>query len=169
MTEIVQSENTVLRKKTESVDPTDIGTEKIQSVIRRMNEALEGEEDGVAIAAPQIGEPLSIFIVSRKIFKNRGDGEDTNLIFINPEIIKRSKKKKWMEEGCLSVRWWYGEVERHRQVKIRAFDETGSEFEMGASGLLSQIFQHETDHLNGTLFTDKARNLEEITPPFYEH
>lgn len=168
MTSIVQKGDKILRQEASEVDPTSIESKEIQSVIKRMNTALDAEADGVAIAAPQIGEPLRIFIVSRKVFKDRGDGENTNMVFINPKITKYSKKKDWMEEGCLSVRWWYGEVERHKQVKLEAFDELGTQFEMGASGLLAQIFQHETDHLNGTLFIDSARNLEEITPESHE-
>ncbi|MEX0935202.1 MAG: peptide deformylase [Candidatus Paceibacterota bacterium] len=164
MTSIVQKGDDVLQRKAVEVDPRDIGTEKIDSIISRMNEALDGEEDGVAIAAPQIGESVHIFIVSRKVFEDRGDGKDENMVFINPEIVKRSKSTEWMEEGCLSVRWWYGEVERHTQITLRAISEEGEAFEMGASGLLAQIFQHETDHLKGRLFDENARNLKEITP-----
>ena len=73
-------------------------------------------------------------------------------------------EKKMMEEGCLSVRYLYGKVSRGSKVVLEAYDETGKKFIKGASGLLSQIFQHETDHLNGVLFIDKAKNIEEIIP-----
>ena len=69
-----------------------------------------------------------------------------------------------MPEGCLSVRWLYGEVKRSTNATILAYDEKGEKFTRGAGGLLAQIFQHETDHLDGILFTDKARNLEEMSP-----
>ncbi|KKT14778.1 MAG: Peptide deformylase [Parcubacteria group bacterium GW2011_GWC1_43_30] len=135
-----------------------IGSKKIRDILYRMREALHAEEDGAAIAAPQIGESLRIFVVSKKITKTK------DLVFINPEIIKASKKKKKVEEGCLSIRWLYGQVKRSEKVTIRAYGETGKQFERGASGLLAQIFQHEMDHLDGILFIDKAENLREIPP-----
>ena len=87
-----------------------------------------------------------------------------DLVFINPEIINLSKKKRKMEEGCLSVRWLYGQVNRHEKVTIKAYDENGKLMTVGASGLLAQIFQHEIDHLNGILFIDKAENVRDLPP-----
>ncbi len=179
---IVQKENKILRKIAKEVPVKDIVGTKIQNVIKKMMQALDSEGDGVAIAAPQIGENLRIFIISKKIFeimdeeKERGkkveDSEKSekgkaphkNMIFINPEILKTSKEKMLVDEGCLSVRWLYGKVKRSKKTLIRAYDENGKSFTIGGSGLLSQAFQHETDHLNGVLFIDKAVNLEEITP-----
>ena len=69
-----------------------------------------------------------------------------------------------MPEGCLSVRWLYGEVKRSTNATIRAYDEDGKVFTRGGGGLLSQIFQHEIDHLDGIIFTDKAKNLVELKP-----
>lgn len=143
-----------------------------------MKTALNREHDGVAIAASQIGVPLRIFIVSGRTFtyEENPDQESAgghlaplvntdypDMIFINPEIAKLSRKKKWLQEGCLSVRWLYGEVPRATQATVNAYDENGKYFTRGASGLLAQIFQHEIDHLNGKLFTDTARNIETIT------
>ena len=87
----------------------------------------------------------------------------SNMVFINPVITKLSRKKIWTPEGCLSVRWLYGEVARADKATIRAYDEHGKVFTRGGSGLIAQIFQHETDHFDGTLFIDKARNVEVIT------
>ena len=69
-----------------------------------------------------------------------------------------------MPEGCLSVRWLYGKVSRAEKARVRAYDETGKLFEMGGSGLLAQVFQHETDHLNGVLFVDTAIDIEDLPP-----
>lgn len=69
-----------------------------------------------------------------------------------------------MLEGCLSVRWLYGEVERAKQVMIESLDETGTKHVRGASGLMSQIFQHEIDHLDGILFDSKAKDLKDLPP-----
>lgn len=136
-----------------------------------MKEALHAEEDGVAIAAPQIGESLRIFVVNSRALalasrsgKIEVDKKLEDLVFINPEITKTSKKKRRMEEGCLSVRWLYGQVKRSEKVTLKAYDETGKPLERGASGLLAQVFQHETDHLDGILFIDKAENVQEILP-----
>jgi peptide deformylase len=85
-------------------------------------------------------------------------------VFINPKILKSSKEKKYMLEGCLSVRWLYGEVERSKQVTIESFDERGKKHVRGAGGLMAQIFQHEIDHLNGILFDSKAHNLRDLPP-----
>ena len=73
-----------------------------------------------------------------------------------------------MEEGCLSVRWLYGKVRRSEKATIRAYDEHGKRFTLGASGLIAQAFQHETDHLEGVLFVDKADHLEDV-PPHHEN
>src|SRR3989344_671350 len=162
-TEILQRDNKVLRSKAKSIPIKDIGSKKILNIIKRMGQVLHAEEDGVALAAPQIGESIRLFIVSGDILiLNKNPKPD--LIFINPEIIKTSKNKKKVEEGCLSIRWLYGQVKRSEKVTIRAYDETGRRFERGASGLLAQIFQHEMDHLDGILFIDKAENLREIPP-----
>ena len=92
----------------------------------------------------------------------KGDGT-ADLVFINPEIVKASKEKKEVDEGCLSVRWLYGKVRRSARVTLRAYNEKGERIERGASGLLAQIFQHEVDHLNGILFTDKAKEVWEMS------
>lgn len=89
---------------------------------------------------------------------------EKDLVFINPELVKVSKEKQAIEEGCLSVRPLYGKVQRSKKSIVRAYDENGRRFERGGSGLLSQIFQHEIDHLNGVLFIDKAKNLHEYVP-----
>ena len=165
MMSIVQREHPALRRRAQAVPPEDIPGRKIQALLRDMREALDREEDGVALAAPQIGKSLRIFIVSRKMFPPTAGAIPKDLVFINPAITKLSKKKVPMEEGCLSVRWLYGTVKRADKATVRAQDERGRPFTRGASGLLAQIFQHECDHLGGILFTDKATNIHELPPP----
>ncbi len=179
---ITQEGTPVLRKKAEAVKIADITTKSIQNIIRTMSEELLRHDDGVAIAAPQIGESLRIFVVSRKVFALTRDGklpEDddkdaelimpkNDLVCINPKITKLSKKTRWVPEGCLSVRWKYGETRRAEKATIEAYDGEGKKFTRGGSGLLAQIFQHETDHLDGILFIDHARNIEQILPHEFE-
>lgn len=155
----------VLRQIAKPVPMDDIGSKKLGDIITRMKAALHGESDGVAIAAPQIGESLRIFVVSGKVLSEDKDAKSENdLVFINPEFTKLSRSKKSMEEGCLSVRWLYGFVDRHEKAAVQAYDEKGKKFEKRGSGLMAQIFQHEMDHLDGVLFIDKAHNVREIPP-----
>ncbi len=164
MVEIVQDGSPVLRGNATSVSLADIGSKKLSEILSRMKTALASQSDGVAIAAPQIGVPLRIFVIAGFILKKKKDAETPpDKVFINPEIVSLSKEKAWLEEGCLSVRFLYGEVSRSKKAKIRAYDEHGKRFTVGASGLLAQIFQHETDHLDGKLFIDTARNLHELS------
>ncbi len=167
---ILQKNDPVLRQVAESVPLDEIKTAKIQKILQEMKDALLSQDDGVAIAAPQIGYPLRIFVVSRKV-KKLAKGEEPSVddigedeIYINPVIKKLSKDKKMMEEGCLSVRYLYGKVNRSSKATVEAYDENGIKFQRGGTGLIAQIFQHETDHLDGTLFIDKAVNVEEIIP-----
>jgi peptide deformylase len=178
--EIVQKDHKVLRQIAEKIPVGDITSPKIQKIIKEMEKALEGEHDGVALAAPQIAYPLRIFVVSWRAFDDEfvsgrqarlEEGEEQeleekkkerkNLIFINPVIKRRSRDKDWMPEGCLSVRPVYGSVHRSKKATVTAYDEKGKKFTMNGSGLLAQIFQHETDHLEGILFIDKARDMRE--------
>lgn len=177
MIEIVQKQDPVLRKIAKEVPIKDITSPQVQKVIRDMKEALNSQDDGVAIAAPQIGVSLRIFVVSGKAFAydkedQKGDGGDSkkkkkappDVAFINPEIIKISKKKYIVPEGCLSCRWLYGKTVRADKARVKAYDEKGKPFEYGGSELMAQIFQHETDHLNGILFIDHAMDLQEMPP-----
>ncbi len=163
---ILQRNDPVLRAIAKPVASADIGSDKIKKVIEDMKIALHSQRDGIAIAAPQIGESLRIFVVDGSLLKKADKaykGEGGDLVFINPEIVKLSKDKEEVEEGCLSVRWLYGKIKRSTRATLRALNEKGQEVERGASGLLAQIFQHETDHLDGTLFIDAADELWEMT------
>ncbi|HEY0979906.1 MAG TPA: peptide deformylase [Candidatus Paceibacterota bacterium] len=160
MKEIVQEPHAVLRQVATPVAPEAIVSAEIQDIIADMNSALDAEGDGVAIAAPQIGVPLRIFVVSKKASKQLS----SNTAFINPEIIRIGKLKEDLSEGCLSVRWKYGTVKRSTSATVRALNADGNEFVMSGRGLLAQIFQHEIDHLNGVLFIDKAKDVEDLPP-----
>lgn len=172
MINIVQKENSILREIARDIPLADITSKRVERIIADMKQAIAEQDDAVAIAAPQIGESLRIFVISGKVFLEEypeADEIDPNdippdLVCINPKIIKLSKDKKKMSEGCLSVRWLYGKVRRATRASISAYDEHGKSFTRGASGLLAQIFQHEIDHLDGILFIDTADEIEEIPP-----
>lgn len=159
MVAIVQKGSLVLRKVAIEVPVSEISSKKIQKLIKEMGEVLAREKDGVALAAPQVSKSIRLFIVSGKMLKEERvtkENSEKNLIFINPIIVKRSNKKKIIDEGCLSVRGVYGKVARAEKVTLRAYNENGKKIEQGGSGLMAQIFQHEIDHLDGILFIDKA-------------
>jgi peptide deformylase len=168
---IVQEGAAVLREKAKAVLKKDIGTKTLTAVINRMKDALAVEDFGVAIAAPQIGESVRIFVIAGKAFETDEDAEQNvpeeksakhpDMVFINPVLTRLSKKKKEMSEGCLSVRGMYGTVMRHEKATVEAWDESGKPFTYHGSGLIAHIFQHEVDHLDGILYIDKAVKLEE--------
>ena len=173
MKKILQKEEAVLRKMAKEVPLEQITSTKIKKILEEMSISLRSQSDGVAIAAPQIGYSLRIFLVSGRIFlKDFGkeelqeeslaelnNAEVEDVVFINPKISKLSRDKEWMPEGCLSVRPLYGKTWRSKKATVTAYDEKGKKFTRGASGLLAQIFQHETDHLNGILFIDHAKDI----------
>ncbi|HEY4494252.1 MAG TPA: peptide deformylase [Candidatus Paceibacterota bacterium] len=173
---ILQKEEKVLRKIAAEVHVGEIKSVKIKKVLKEMSAALKSQSDGVAIAAPQIGYSLRIFVVSGRIFakdfmqpkeeiENKSEKVPKDVIFINPKISKLSRDKEWVPEGCLSVRPLYGKTFRSKKATVTAYDENGKKFTRGASGLLAQIFQHETDHLDGILFIDHAQDVKEEALP----
>ncbi|MDO8566921.1 MAG: peptide deformylase, partial [bacterium] len=139
-----------------------------------MAEALDRYPEGVAIAAPQIGVSYRLFIVrkDRVVFpppnaqgstlaqNSQGQTLAAEVeIYINPEIVKTSRKRAQVDEGCLSVHGVYGTTSRHERATVKARLPDGSHIQRGASGLMAQIFEHEVDHLNGILFIDHAERL----------
>lgn len=108
---------------------------------------------GIGLAAPQVGVPFRIFTVNL---------EDKIYVFINPEVKSLSQDESSFEEGCLSVQKIWGPVVRPKKLTVKALDENGKPIKIRAKGLLARVVQHEIDHLNGTLFIDKARKLYKI-------
>lgn len=169
MSEIVQDGAPVLREVAGPVPEELFGSAKLARILADMAAALDGQPEGVALAAPQIGVPYRIFIVrkDRAVPSVALAKEGAPLpqpkpeveVYINPEIVKTSRRKKEMDEGCLSVKGVYGTTKRHERVTIRARRESGARFESGKGGIMAQIFEHEIDHLNGVLFTDHAERL----------
>lgn len=175
MRTIVQEGDPVLRATAEPVPEHLFGSPELASLLADMTEALDKEIEGVALAAPQVGVSYRLFIV--RVDRTRPlpeDSEGTTLpepaatpaheieVYINPEIIKSSRKRGRADEGCLSVRGIYGTTTPHERMTVTARRADGSHFTRGAGGLLAQIFEHEINHLNGILFIDHADHLIEI-------
>lgn len=165
--QILTEPNPILRRRAKEVDPASIQSREVQVAIRDLKETLAKSEDGVGIAAPQVGIPLRIFIVSEEAKflddeKSREGHVWKNFIYINPIITKFSQRKAEGIEGCLSVPGKYGIVERPEKVHIEAYDETGKKFGQGASKFYARVLQHELDHLDGILFIDKVKRFIEV-------
>jgi peptide deformylase len=129
-------------------------TSKIQKLIKDLIDTMYAK-DGVGLAAPQVGENYRIFVIDTATGK-----EPSNpIVFINPKIVKKSGAVN-SNEGCLSFPNVYVDVRRYTDVIVRAKDEKGKIFSIEANGgsLLARALQHETDHLDGIVFIDHARN-----------
>lgn len=144
---IIQVGDPTLRKK--SFEVTDFG-EKTHELLDDMKDTLI-KANGAGLAAVQVGVLRRIFIVSV---------DDVYYECINPVIVKESGKQLG-QEGCLSVKNKYGTVERPMKVVLKAFDRYGKPFTVHASGFLARAICHEYDHLNGTLYIDKASEVME--------
>jgi len=169
---VVQIGSPVLRQTAEPVHAKDFGSKPLKALIAKMKKVLDKEKYGVAIAAPQVGASLRLFVVVGRAFDEEA-GEESKTktpdkAFINPTLMRVSRKKKEMSEGCLSVRGKYGAVLRHEKVTVKAYDESGKQFIYHGSGLVAHIFQHEVDHLGGILYIDKAVRVtddDSVAPP----
>lgn len=120
------------------------------------------EANGIGLAANQVALPYRLFVINPT-----GDSEqkDQEQAFINPQIIK-GKGSCDADEGCLSLPEVYGPVTRFERITVEAFDVDGTEFGMDLTGLAARVVQHENDHLDGVMFTDRVQpsTLEELNP-----
>lgn len=108
------------------------------------------ENNGIGLAACQVGKNLNLFTINKDV-----TGEDEHWILCNPEITFASKATNVMEEGCLSCPTIYGDVRRPEKVRVKAYTLDGVQHTFKPKGLLAKVFQHEIDHLRGTLILDK--------------
>lgn len=155
---IVQAPDPVLNTKCEEI--TDFNEETKALAQDLLDTVLEAKDpEGAGLAAPQIGVSKRMCVVRR--FLERKDDESAseskNYVLINPVITKFSKEKRLGWEGCLSIPHTWGQVERADKIKVEAFDENGERVRINTSGFFARVIQHEVDHLDGILFTDKNR------------
>lgn len=146
---IITDPNPKLRKVSQEVDVKSIKDPKMQGFFKDLEKTML-ENDGVGLASPQVAENIRVIVIK--------DGERT-LCLINPQITKRSWAKEWGEEGCLSVPGYYGQVRRNKRINCVYKDKKGNKKRIKAEGFLARVIQHEIDHLDGILFTDKAEDL----------
>ena len=140
--------NPVLRKISKHVESL---TPEIQKLIADMHATMK-KEQGIGIAAPQIGVNLRVALAKL----NPATKQEKIITMINPAIISRSMQMEIGEEGCLSLRGKWGKVERSLHLRVRFFDEKWKTHELHLESLNARIIQHEIDHLDGVLFWDRV-------------
>jgi peptide deformylase len=123
---------------------------ELRKTIREMFDLMYAAK-GIGLAANQVDLPLRLFIVNLEAKPDAGE----ELVFINPVISLPRGGSEEAEEGCLSLPGLYGNVIRPKQVRIGAYSLEGKELQADATGLLARCVQHELDHLDGVLFTDR--------------
>lgn len=151
---IITLPNPHLRQKSQRIH---VITDDVKQLIVDMTDASIDWEDSrpheisAALAAVQIGQ-LDRVVIIRSDFDDKTNREFIPLI--NPELIKGEGPMIEDYEGCLSVNGFYGKVQRHSKVRIKALDITGKEVRIKAEGFLARVLQHEIDHTNGVVFVD---------------
>ena len=138
----------VLKQKAKRVRTIDVSINKL---IADMIETMHAEPGRVGLAAPQIGIPRRVIVI--------GIPEEEDIVLINPEIVRR-KGERLIDEGCLSVPGYFGEIKRAESVTVKGRDQSGKEIRIKADGLLAQALEHEIDHLNGVLYFDHLESTD---------
>jgi peptide deformylase len=134
--------DSVLKRKAKKVQTID---GSIKKLIRDMLETMHAEPGRIGLAAPQVGVPLRVIVI--------GMPEEEDIVLVNPEIVRR-RGERTIDEGCLSIPGYFGQIKRAESVTVKGRDENGREVRIKAEGLLAQALEHEIDHLNGTLYID---------------
>jgi len=147
--EILSFDHPVLRQKARKVARVDT------SIVRLLDDLGETmyAAPGAGLAANQIGVPLRVCVV-------KGDENQTHGL-VNPVLVKGEGSQTGYE-GCLSFPGWVGEVERYETVVVKGLNRKGKEVRIKASGFTARAFQHELDHLDGVLFTDRLTSLDTL-------
>ena len=138
----------ILKQKSKRVRAID---GSIQKLIGDMIETMHAA-GGVGLAAPQVGAPLRVIVIGIP-------GEDIALI--NPEVVRRTGERL-VDEGCLSIPGYIGEVKRAVSVRVKGRDQSGKEIRIKANELLAQALEHEIDHLNGVLYIDYLESMDKL-------
>jgi peptide deformylase len=159
--EIVTVPEAVLRRKAHKVTDFD---KDFQQLVDDMVETMR-EAPGVGLAAPQLGVSQQLIVVEYNV-DNIDDENAKKKLFVvaNPVILQKSEETENGVEGCLSIPGLVGDVERFSQITIKGQNRRGQPVKIKANGWLARIFQHEIDHVEGILFTDRATKIWKPTP-----
>ena len=140
----------VLRQKSKRVRTID---GSIQRLINDMIETMHAVPGRVGLAAPQVGISLRVFVI--------GIPGEEDIALVNPEIVRRAGERL-VEEGCLSIPGYVGQIKRAVSVKVKGYDQNGKEIRIRANELLAQALEHEIDHLNGVLYVDYLESIDRL-------
>ena len=147
----------ILRQKARRVTRID---DKLQQLIDNMIDTMR-DAQGVGLAANQVGSLQRVVVIEIP--------EDEQVyVLINPEITRRQGERV-VEEGCLSIPGYRGELSRSVKVRVRALDRNGQTIKIKAEGLLAQALEHETDHINGTLYVDHLQGADQLWQIVHHH
>lgn len=150
---IITYPNPILRKKSTKINEQEISNKKFQKLSLNMIKVMK-EKNGKGLAAPQIGQNIRLIVI---------DAIEEQIIMINPVITKKSWAKEWGDEGCLSIPGVFGKVKRYKKINCEYTNKNGQKIKIKTENLLARVIQHETDHLDGVLFIDKAKSIERVT------
>jgi peptide deformylase len=148
----------VLRSKSRKVQKV---TPKLAAFAERMLETMR-EASGVGLAAPQVGVLQRFFVVELPEDEEINQPRETYILF-NPEIVK-GRGEQIGYEGCLSIPGYIGEVARQEQISVKGLDKKGRPLRLKVEGYLARVFQHEIDHLDGVLYTDRLTDPDSFQP-----
>ena len=139
----------ILKQKSKRVRTIDGSVQRlIGSMIETMHSA-----GGVGLAAPQLGTPLRVIVI--------GIPGEEDIVLINPEIVRRTGERL-VDEGCLSVPGYIGQIKRAESVRVKGRDQNGKKIRIKADELLAQALEHEIDHLNGVLYIDYLEGMDKL-------
>lgn len=151
--------NEILRTKSETVLPTEL--RKYMRLADDMVKYIKDPDNGgVGLAAPQIG--VNKRIISVSLMRDMDDENYRTIAMINPEITEHTNEMECDNEGCLSIPWEHGDVDRWKRIKVSYIDTSLRPQSILLSGLAARIIQHEVDHLDGILFTDRVKKDENV-------
>ena len=147
----------ILREKAKRIKTFDA---KLRKLVEDMFETMNAA-NGVGLAAPQIGQSIRV-LVAEYVPEDKEDGTGFKVALCNPEIVKASEEMESDFEGCLSIPGWVGEVPRHVSIVVKAQTPEGKEMRIKAEHYYARVLQHEIDHLNGVLFTDRVVDIKTL-------
>ncbi len=155
--------NPLLRRVARDVRPEELRSPALKELVRDMIDTMHHEE-GIGIAAPQVGESLQLAVIEVDTESSRYPGQEPFglKVFVNPRVTVLDGEEQGFWEGCLSVPNLRGYVERPRHVRVDYVDLDGHARTIEAEGFLATVFQHELDHLQGVLYVDRIRDLTKL-------
>ena len=155
--EIRYEPDPILREKAKRIKTFDANLRKLAA---DMFETMHANA-GVGLAGPQIGQPIRL-LVAEYVPDSKEEERGFKVALCNPEIVKASEEMEEGIEGCLSIPGWIGEVPRHTSITVKAQTPEGKEVRIKADHYYARVLQHEIDHLNGILFTDRVVNIKSL-------